>query len=428
MGYANKYESLWELNFLTELETVAMQTSVKNAVMIVEDEAVTALDLEEYLESLGYRVVASVASGEEAIESIEKNKPDMVLLDIGLAGVFDGIETAQLIKEKFNIPIVFISAYYDETKLEMALKHEPYGFICKPINKNDLKITIRMALHMSVLNANKIDALNKLKESEEKIRRLNENLADGMVYQIDSGMDGLEREFSYLSPAVERLHGLKVEDVQQNPMRLYRQLLDEDLAKVAIFESKAFETQTPFHAEVRVRLPSGDIRWRRFMSSPRKNADGRILWDGIEMDITDQKLKEFELEKSEKKYRFIAEKSLQGIALISSNPTRFIYVNPVMSQIFGYTEKEFMVLEPEEIWGLVYPEDIPEVRKRLQSRFDGIREIYQYRIRIVRKNGETGWVEVNSNLTEYNGELASLAIFMDITQTMSQTELSEQTG
>ncbi|GEM_PF-5679110 len=386
-----------------------------SSVMIVEDEIVTALDLEEYLESLGYVVAASVSSGEEAIDLLDKTKPDMVLLDINLAGTIDGIETAQLIKAKVNIPIIFISAYYDEDRLEEALSNEPYGFICKPFNKRDIKITMKMALHMSKLNVTRIEANKKLQESEEKIRRLSGNLADGMVYQINSGTDGLKREFSYLSPSIERLHGLRVEDVQNNPMLIYNQVIEADRKRVAIHEAHAFSNQIPLKTDVRIKLPSGEICWRRFISSPRKDTDGQILWDGIEIDITDQKQKELELEESERKYRFIAEESLQGIAIVAGHPKPFIYVNPMMTQLWGYSKEEFLAFTFDEHWILYHPNDVLKIQEAALAQLKENNGTHRYQFRAVRKDGQYRWMVANSNQTKYDGKNVNIVIFTDVT-------------
>ena len=130
-----------------------------------------------------------------------------------------------------------------------------------------------------------------------------DNLAAGMVSQIDSGRDGKRRRLSYLSPAVEKLHGLKRDAVLQNPLLLYRQVIEEDGVIPAEKESRAFATRKPLDIEVRVRLPSGEIRWRHFKSAPRTLPDKRIVWDGIELDVTDRKLAEIALRDSEEMLR-----------------------------------------------------------------------------------------------------------------------------
>jgi len=145
-----------------------------------------------------------------------------------------------------------------------------------------------------------------LLEKEAQLRSLNENLAEGMVYQINSGQDGQKRQFTYLSPAVEHLHGLRVEDVLANSTLIYDQVIEEDRSLLAEQETRAFATRTTLDVDVRVRLPSGEIRWRRFISSPRVVPDGTLMWEGIELDITRRKKAEEALLRKERELRLLS--------------------------------------------------------------------------------------------------------------------------
>jgi signal transduction histidine kinase len=132
-----------------------------------------------------------------------------------------------------------------------------------------------------------------LRESEMRLRALSDNLPGGMVYQIDSGVDGQERRFTYVSAGVELLHGISVAEALADPMKVYGQVVAADRLLVANNEAEALRTMSAFSVEVHCELPSGEIRWRRFTSAPRRLADGCIVWDGIEIDITEnQKLLE----------------------------------------------------------------------------------------------------------------------------------------
>lgn len=139
-----------------------------------------------------------------------------------------------------------------------------------------------------------------LREEKARLSALSSNLADSMVYQVDSGPDGKSRRFSYISPAVEKFHGVTVDAVKNDSMRIYSQVLEEDLAFVSKKEAEAFEKKTSFEADVRVRMPSGDIRWRRFISSPRLSDEGHWIWDGIEVDITERKNLQAQLYQAQK--------------------------------------------------------------------------------------------------------------------------------
>ena len=119
----------------------------KAKIMIVEDEWTVADDIKMFLERLGYTVTSISSSGDEAIQNAEKDKPDLVLMDIVLEGEMDGIEAANEIRTRFNIPIVYLTAYADDKILERAKITEPSGYIVKPFVNEDLKINIEMALY-----------------------------------------------------------------------------------------------------------------------------------------------------------------------------------------------------------------------------------------------------------------------------------------
>lgn len=114
--------------------------------MIVEDESIVAADLAERLAHLGYDVLASVASGEDALAGAEAQRPDLVLMDIRLQGLMDGVETAQELRSRLQLPVIFLTAYAEGSTLQRAKLAEPYGYILKPVEDRELEIVIEMAL------------------------------------------------------------------------------------------------------------------------------------------------------------------------------------------------------------------------------------------------------------------------------------------
>ncbi|PSB67897.1 hybrid sensor histidine kinase/response regulator [filamentous cyanobacterium CCP1] len=115
-------------------------------ILIVEDEQLVADDLREILEALEYTVVGLAASGEDAIKSVERNLPDLILMDIHLAGEMDGIQAAEQIQSRFNVPVVYLTAYADRTTLTRVKATHPFGYIVKPFNESMLSTTIEVAL------------------------------------------------------------------------------------------------------------------------------------------------------------------------------------------------------------------------------------------------------------------------------------------
>lgn len=116
-------------------------------IYIVEDESIVAKDIQNSLIKLGYNVVGISNNGKEAIEKITELVPDLILMDIMIKGYLTGIDVSEQIKEKLNIPVVFLTAYADEGTLAKAKITEPYGYILKPFKEIDLHSTIEMSVY-----------------------------------------------------------------------------------------------------------------------------------------------------------------------------------------------------------------------------------------------------------------------------------------
>ncbi len=116
-------------------------------IMIVEDERITAEDIYDILTQLGYTVTALVSTGADAIRHAELTRPDLVMMDIRIRGDMDGVEAAREIRERFDIPVVYLTAHADRETLDRAKLAEPLGYLIKPFQEAELLASIEMALH-----------------------------------------------------------------------------------------------------------------------------------------------------------------------------------------------------------------------------------------------------------------------------------------
>jgi CheY-like chemotaxis protein len=121
-------------------------------IFIVEDERIVAEDLKRMLERLGYSVVGSESSGEEALKKIEETKPQLVLMDIRIHGPLDGIDVAEHVFVQFDIPVVYLTAYADDITVDRAKGTLPLGYILKPFEERSLKTTIELALYRNKMD------------------------------------------------------------------------------------------------------------------------------------------------------------------------------------------------------------------------------------------------------------------------------------
>src|SRR5260370_41056622 len=115
-------------------------------ILIVEDERITAEDLEDILKDLGYEVTELVSSGADAIRAAEKLLPDVALMDIRLKGEMDGTEAARVLRERFDIPVIYLTAHADRETLDRAKRSRPMSYILKPFQESELQASLEMAL------------------------------------------------------------------------------------------------------------------------------------------------------------------------------------------------------------------------------------------------------------------------------------------
>jgi diguanylate cyclase (GGDEF)-like protein/PAS domain S-box-containing protein len=162
-------------------------------ILVVEDESIVAADIQDRLEALGYEVPATVGWGEKAVEMAGALRPDLVLMDIQLKGRMDGVEAADQIRQRFGIPVVYLTANADHPTVQRAKVTEPFGYVIKPFEERELHTTIEVALY-------KHRAEQTLKESEERYRLLVELSPEAILVQSDG-------KIVYANPAAASLFG-----------------------------------------------------------------------------------------------------------------------------------------------------------------------------------------------------------------------------
>lgn len=161
-----------------------MDGDTKPSVFIVEDETVVAMDIRDVLTGFGYQVEGIAKTGEDALEKIPVSFPDLVLMDIHLAGTLDGIETADRLHAEHHIPVIFLTADADDALLERAKRTLPFGYIIKPFGERELHSAIEVAIYKSGME-------KRLTESEEKFRTLFDCIPDALCYcRMISSDDG----------------------------------------------------------------------------------------------------------------------------------------------------------------------------------------------------------------------------------------------
>jgi two-component system cell cycle sensor histidine kinase/response regulator CckA len=269
-------------------------TMTKIQILVVEDEGIVAEDIQRSLENLGYIVSAVVSSGEGAIIKAEENRPDLILMDIVLKGEMDGIETANQIRSRFNIPIIYITAYTDEKTLERAKTTEPFGYIVKPFESRELFTAVEMALYKSKME-------NKLREREEWLSTILKSIGDGVIVTDEKG------RVKFMNGVARSLTGWKEEEAAGQPLKKVFNIVNEETRKeVEDPVTKVFRkgvvvglaNHTVLIAKDGTEIPIDDS------GAPVKDDEGNII--GVVLvfhDIIERKKAEEEQEKLQKQFR-----------------------------------------------------------------------------------------------------------------------------
>ncbi len=188
-------------------------------ILIVEDEQITAADIEDVLVNLGHQVTATVSSGEAAIESARRSPPDLALMDIHIRGKIDGVEAACRLRAEQDIPAIFLTAHADDRTLERAKDAEPLGYIVKPFHETELQAAIQMALHKLRLDRGR-------KERAEGLAATLDSLGDGVIRVDELG------RVVYLNPAAAQWTGWRAEEAQGQSLGEVFRLMDKASARL----------------------------------------------------------------------------------------------------------------------------------------------------------------------------------------------------
>lgn len=248
-------------------------------ILVVEDETIVALDLKNSLKMLGYDVVGTACSGEEAIAKADQTRPDLVLMDIILKGKMDGVQAADSIRATLNIPVIFLTACADERTLQRAKVTEAFGYLLKPFEERELHGHIEIALYKHHME-------RALRESEERYSLATLGANDGLWDW------NLESKEIYYSPRWKSMLGYEEAQIGRSPDDWFKRMHPADRAGV---EKKLAQhisgLSSHFESEYRILDASGTYRWMLCRGLALRNGSGKAhRMAGSQTDITDRKV------------------------------------------------------------------------------------------------------------------------------------------
>jgi PAS domain S-box-containing protein len=204
------------------------------SVLVVEDEAVVARDLQRSLGDMGYDVIAAVTSGDEALRATSRRVPDVVLMDIRIAGDKDGIATASLLKARYQVPVIYMTAYADAETVARAAQSGPYGYIVKPFTSREVRSAIEIACR-------KHDDDRQLTRRERWYSTMLRSIGDGVI-----GCD-CDRRVEFMNPKAEQLTGWRLCDASGRAIEEVVKLFRGDGANLETTVQEAIDQRRTEH-------------------------------------------------------------------------------------------------------------------------------------------------------------------------------------
>jgi len=387
-------------------------TMAEEKILIVEDEAIVAMEIEGRLTKLGYGIAGSVSTGEAAIAAAQKTMPALVLMDIMLAGEIDGVHASAEIRRRFNIPVVFLTAYADEKTLKRAKLTEPFGYLMKPFEEIELRTTIEVALYKHAMG-------KKLQESELLFRTLFERAGDAIyIIETEGGQSGRIKD---ANKAAARMHGYTVEELRG--MKIWSLNASDTGDEAAELISRILKGEW-VKKEVEHRRKDGSV-FPVEISAGLLELGSRTYILAFDRDISERKRAEEALAKKEQSLA-----KAQQIAHVGNWDWNIVanelWWSDEIYRIFGVQPREFEATY-DAFLRYVHPEDRAMVEGAVQQALAGTAP-YSIDHRIIRPDGSERVVHEEAELVRNEAGAAVLmsGTVQDISERKRAEELLQQ--
>ncbi|MCD4819837.1 MAG: response regulator [Candidatus Cloacimonetes bacterium] len=384
----------------------------KARILIVEDEIVIAEDLKLTLLELDFDVIGLETRGDSALQRIKSDKPDLVIMDIILEDKMTGIDVAKVIFDKYNIPVVYCTAYADNNTLDEAILTNPYGYILKPINERELHAAVKIAIFKKEMEV-------KLRKSEERWQFALEGSGDA-VWDWD-----LENEKVFYSARLLDILGLDKNNSFFSIDEMKNRIHSDDEESVWTELTKHLDRKRDiFFCEYRIRCENGEYIWvlnrGKVINWNSDNKPLRMI--GTISDISERKQIEKFIIESEKKYRSLVENINEGIAIVDENEV-FSFLNSAAAKIFGYSKRELLGKNIQEY---MLKDEFEKILNQTEKREKG--KIGKYEFKIINKDNEERILLINTNgIFKEDKYIGSFGIFSDITdQKLMEEEMQKR--
>lgn len=289
-------------------------------ILLVEDEEIIVRNERDLLQKLGYDVAGVSVTGLDAIEKAIELNPDLILMDIHLKGGMDGVDAAMKINEKISVPIIYLTGHYDNPTLRRAQKSEPYGFITKPFEIDNLRTSIETAL-------NKFEMDLKLRKSETEFKAIVSNLGEGI------GIVDEDETFTFVNPAAHEIFGVPEGHLVGKKIESF---IDQETLETVLSQSKNRRLGKTSKYQIEIMRPDGEKRDLLVTSTPNTDMHGNYIGAfGIFRDITESR----QVEETLHMFKKFADESRLGFGWADLDG-RIVYVNDSLCYMLGEGQKD----------------------------------------------------------------------------------------
>ena len=328
----------------------------KEKILVVEDDSIIAMEIQTRLESMEYDVVDILAYGEDVVEKAGEHRPDLILMDIILKGEMDGIDACEALKEKYDIPVIYLTAHADVATLERAKLTDPFGYILKPFVNRELQTGIDMALYKHSMGI-------KLKESERWLATILKNIADGVI------ATDAESKIKFLNPVAELITGWKqTEALGKDSSEVFKIVNEDDNLPAEDLIKKVLKQGIVIGQAANVLLVSNrGIKIPVLgIAAPIRDDHGQVIGSVLAFqDITELKRAQKTLQESEEKFRNLVEASSDWVWEVDKE-FKYVYSSPKVEELLGYNPEEIMGKTP---YDFMSEEDAAKVEKVVSEIF-----------------------------------------------------------
>lgn len=383
-----------------------MNPKDKKIILLVEDEAFLALRQKQYLETKGFEV-HHLRRGRDAVSYITDRKPaDLVLMDIALGDGVSGADAAREILSIRKLPLIFLSSHTEEHILEWTDGIDASGYVARESGDAVLLASIRMAFRLFESQQRELAHQRALGESEQRMREFFEDVSE--VLPLSFAIVTPQGKVLFANRHALQLFGIKSRDELEE---LHVPLVWADPEKRKEWVRMLTEQGSARNIETEMIGPDGRRLWL-LASGMIINYQGQQAILSIHNDISDRKAAEDEVIESERWFRTLANTTATGIFIYQGE--KFVYANDAITRITGYSHEEFLALS--HLREIAHPDHrkLAEARARDRQAGKPVPEIYE--LKILRKDGESRWVEVSGGVIDWKGKPAAIGTAFDITK------------